>query len=62
MEHAISNGNPPPLYVPAGMFKTTNGYIVKVANATDVMVGNAIVAQDAADMWINQSNSFLSRS
>jgi crotonobetainyl-CoA:carnitine CoA-transferase CaiB-like acyl-CoA transferase len=28
MEHAISEGNPPPLYVPAGMFKTTNGYIV----------------------------------
>ena len=28
MEHAISNGNPPPLYVPAGMFKTANGYIV----------------------------------
>jgi len=28
MEHAISDGNPPPLYVPAGMFKTTNGYLV----------------------------------
>jgi crotonobetainyl-CoA:carnitine CoA-transferase CaiB-like acyl-CoA transferase len=28
MEHAISDGNPPPLYVPAGMFKTSNGYIV----------------------------------
>lgn len=28
MEHAISDGSPPPLYVPAGMFKTTNGYIV----------------------------------
>jgi len=28
MEHAISEGNPPPLYVPAGMFKTANGYIV----------------------------------
>jgi crotonobetainyl-CoA:carnitine CoA-transferase CaiB-like acyl-CoA transferase len=28
MEHAISDGKPPPLYVPAGMFKTANGYIV----------------------------------
>ncbi|MGE0153885.1 MAG: CaiB/BaiF CoA transferase family protein [Reyranellaceae bacterium] len=28
MEHAISNGNPPPLYVPTGMFRTSNGYIV----------------------------------
>ena len=28
MEHAISEGNPPPLYVPAGMFRTADGYIV----------------------------------
>ena len=28
---------------------TSNGYIIKVANATDVMVGNAILAQDAGD-------------
>jgi len=28
MEHAISDGNPPPLYVPAGMFRTSDGFIV----------------------------------
>ena len=28
MEHAISEGNPPPLYVPAGMFRTSDGFIV----------------------------------
>jgi crotonobetainyl-CoA:carnitine CoA-transferase CaiB-like acyl-CoA transferase len=28
MEHVWSNGKPPPLYVPAGMFKTADGYIV----------------------------------
>jgi crotonobetainyl-CoA:carnitine CoA-transferase CaiB-like acyl-CoA transferase len=28
MEHVWSDGKPPPLYVPAGMFKTADGYIV----------------------------------
>lgn len=28
---------------------TSNGYIVRVANSTDVMVGNALLAQDAGD-------------
>jgi crotonobetainyl-CoA:carnitine CoA-transferase CaiB-like acyl-CoA transferase len=28
MEHVFSSGKPPPLYVPAGMFKTADGYIV----------------------------------
>ncbi len=28
MEHRFSRGKPPPLYVPAGMFKTADGYIV----------------------------------
>jgi len=28
MEHVVSNGTPPPLYTPAGMFKTADGYIV----------------------------------
>jgi crotonobetainyl-CoA:carnitine CoA-transferase CaiB-like acyl-CoA transferase len=28
MEHVLSHGKPPPLYVPAGMFKTADGYIV----------------------------------
>ncbi len=28
MEQVLSNGKPPPLYVPAGMFKTADGYIV----------------------------------
>ncbi len=28
MEHVWSHGKPPPLYVPAGMFKTADGYIV----------------------------------
>ena len=28
---------------------TSNGYIVKVADATDVMAGNALIAQDGGD-------------
>ena len=27
MEHVVSKGAPPPLYVPGGMFKTSDGYI-----------------------------------
>lgn len=32
-----------------GTTVTSNNYAVKVANATDVMIGNAILAQDAGD-------------
>jgi crotonobetainyl-CoA:carnitine CoA-transferase CaiB-like acyl-CoA transferase len=28
MEYVFSNGNPPPLYTPAGMYKTKDGYMV----------------------------------
>ena len=28
MEHVVSNGAPPPLYTPAGMYKTKDGYMV----------------------------------